>query len=375
MRLERDWRALKEIVAAAPKLERIAAGPSAPLRLLQTWARKRTAETRFILKHRKLRDQSKIIYALTPTPQLRNIGDHAQAVAIHRWFTKHFPGRPVIELDKTEVLRIAPFVRRFVTPDDLIFLHSGGNLGDRGIWSETGRRLMIETFPDNPIISLPQTIYFSDTEQGREQRRVSQEIYGRHRKLTVVGRDRVSGQLASELFPNARTFCMPDFVLSLPPRQARARNAQTRLLLCLRDDSESVLTPVARERLSTLLPYELELFDTSISGNISRSERAALVDRTLEFFGTFDATVTDRYHGVIFSVLSGLPTVVLPTVDHKLTSAVEWFEELPTVRLVKSIEDVPEALQVVMSARSEPLDWNARYFDRLLEMSGVAIGT
>ena len=122
-----------------------------------------------------------------------------------------------------------------------MFLHSGGNLGDRGIWSETARRTIIEALPDNRIVSLPQTIFFSDTPFGRYQKQVSQAVYARHGHLTVIGRDGVSGSLAKALFPRSQVTTMPDFVLSLRKEDfnpaPRPENAG-KIMICLRLDSE-----------------------------------------------------------------------------------------------------------------------------------------
>lgn len=104
--------------------------------------------TRAALESRaeSLGSRPKIVYALTPPATLTNVGDQAQAVAIHRWLAKHYANWPVLEVDKDEVLQCRDVLKRIVNPDNLMFLHSGGNLGDRGIWSETGRRQLIADF-------------------------------------------------------------------------------------------------------------------------------------------------------------------------------------------------------------------------------------
>lgn len=52
--------------------------------------------------------------------------------------------------------------------DDLIFLQGGGNLGDKWLNEERLRRTIIESFPNNKIVILPQTIYFSKNDGGKE---------------------------------------------------------------------------------------------------------------------------------------------------------------------------------------------------------------
>lgn len=308
-----------------------------------------------------------ILYALTPTPGLANIGDHAQVVAIESWFKKHFPSYEILEVDKNEVLHCMPEIIKSTGPDDLVFIHSGGNLGDRGIWSESGRRKIIQCLPNNPVFSLPQTIHFSDTPTGQQERETSQRIYATHPNLVVLGRDKRSGELAKALFPNAVTFSVPDFVLSLDNRDVLPKqDPAPRTLVCLRNDSESALSVQEKDRLFHSIPGEKELFDTTFSDKIQRKERSQKLKKTLDYFASFDAVVTDRYHGLIFSVLCQRPTVVLGTVDHKLTSAFDWFEKIQGLRFATSIDRVPFLLdEVKLEGFGNAPNWNEEYFDVL----------
>jgi pyruvyl transferase EpsI len=58
--------------------------------------------------------------------------------------------------------------------------------------------------------------------------------------------------------------------------------------------------------------------------------------------------------------------VVLPTVDHKLTSAMSWFKDIVNVQLCEDVAEVPSRLEAVLSTpvKSYP-DFNGLYFDRL----------
>jgi pyruvyl transferase EpsI len=323
----------------------------------------------FYLRHVRLAGRKKVVYALTPPPRLSNIGDHAQVVAIEAWLARQLSGWPVLEVDKDISTYGLRALRRLVSPEDRIILHSGGNLGDRGRWSENARRGIIEAFGAHPIVSLPQTIHFSDTEAGRAERARSAQIYRRHPRLAVLGRDPRSAELAAELSPRAVSFACPDFVLSLPPRPgAPVRPAAPEVLACLRLDNESTLSEDERVSLSSSLGARVQRFDTTLAEPIAVEARRKMLDETLERFRAVDAVVTDRYHGLIFAVLTRRPTVVLPTVDHKLTSAAHWFASLRYVRFASTPDEVPELLQDVLRADDfETPDWNALYFDPLLD--------
>jgi pyruvyl transferase EpsI len=327
---------------------------------------------RFAYTHKHLRRQHKIIYALTPPSILKNIGDHAQAIAIHTWLKKQFPELPVIEIDKIQSRDLLPALRWLVQPADVLFLHSGGNMGDRGMWSEEIRRLLISSFPKNKIVSLPQTIYFSNTPTGARERENTRRIYAAHPNLTIMGRDPHSGELATELFPRAQVFCMPDFVLSITTKQLGNEINASKVLLCLRLDKESALTPEQRREIANQLPYQCVHYDTTLAEPIKISQREAVLEDTLNLFRASDAVVTDRYHGLIFAVLCRKPCVVLRTVDHKLTSAMHWFKDVSFIRFARNPGEIPALIECLLAVESREVpDWNANYFGKIPELVGL----
>ncbi len=354
-------RVLRTIVPAAP------ADPFAPFQLGASAVA--AAQVRWPFVVWPTDAQPRAIYALTPTAGLRNVGDQAQVVAIDAWLARHYPEHRIVELDKNLVLGCIDDLKRRVTPQDLIFLHSGGNLGDRGRWSEAARRAMIAAFPDNRIVSLPQTIFFSDTPLGRHERDISRQIYGRHPHLTVMGRDDISGQIAAELFPTAQVATVPDFVLSLKAEDFALKPDQAhadRIMLCLRQDDESTFDQRRRLALMEALGRPATLYDTTLNHDIPAADRVRILAETLSLFAGHRAVVTDRFHGLIFAILCRKPAVVLPTVDHKLTSAMSWFKDIANVQLGRNVAEVPTLLERVLSTpvRQYP-DFNALYFDRL----------
>jgi pyruvyl transferase EpsI len=79
--------------------------------------------------------------------------------------------------------------------------------------------------------------------------------------------------------------------------------------------------------------------------------------------------VTDRFHGLIFAIICRKPAVVLPTVDHKLTSAIAWFKDIANVQLCADLAEVPELLKRVMTTpMTEYPDFNRLYFDQLPDL-------
>lgn len=317
-----------------------------------------------------LKDTPKIIYALTPPPRLANIGDHAQVVAIQEWFNKHFK-LPIVEIDKDEAV-LLDALKALIRPDDLIFLHSGGNMADRAMWSENARRGIIKTFLNNRIISLPQTISF-----GHKQQLLCESIYSNHPNLTIIARDLESEKLAKKIFSKATTFAMPDFVLGVdyisPLKKGPKEDRGFKVLACLRDnDGESILTEAQRESICKIFKGTTARFDTTFKKPIQRKDRVETLFRTLVTFDKADLIITDRFHGVIFSVLCKKPCVVLNTVDHKLRSSIQWFKDIKFVKLAETLEDIPQIAKEVMTVTDMSVpDWNKEYFDKLPARLGL----
>jgi len=75
-----------------------------------------------------------------------------------------------------------------VREDDVFLLHGGGNLGD--LWEpyQSFRESILERYPNNRIIFLPQTVHF----QSRTREQESMRKMSGHRNLHIFARDYVS---------------------------------------------------------------------------------------------------------------------------------------------------------------------------------------
>lgn len=309
-----------------------------------------------------------IIYAITPPPRLSNLGDQAQVVAIYKWLERHYPKHSIIEVNKDEVIHCISYFKDKVSIDDFIVLHSGGNMGDRGIWSEVSRRKMICNFPNNKILSLPQTINFRNTEVGKKELMVSKKIYNNHINLTIVARDNESFKLAKKYFNSCTIEKSPDFVLSYDTAHLDLGTIKTngKALYCLREDDESALTNEEKSLLLQNCTSDYDLFDTTISESIENNKRKEKLDEVLIMFSQYEYVVTDRFHGLIFSILCKKPTVVLKTVDHKLTSAFNWFDDVKFIQFSNSVETVNQSVEKVLKEADFTVpDWDKLYFDKL----------
>lgn len=323
----------------------------------------------YISKNYTLKDKKNIFYMITPPARLDNIGDHAQVVGIKKWFDNHFPEYNVVEVDKDQTDKYISALRYLINDDDLVFLHSGGNMNDRSPWSEGARRNVVRNFNQTPIIQLPQTVFFSDTNSGQQALKKSKIVYNSHQNLSIIARDPVSHEYIQDYF-DVETDVYPDFALMIDAEDyVEVERPRSGVMLCLRRDSESDVSPEEKTRLTSAIRkanYEVTHFDTTLDEHIPKDQRETFLADTLRTFAAHDLVVTDRFHGMIFSVITRTPCIAIDTVDHKISSSSQWFSMYEDeVRYADTIDAVPSLLEETAGKELAKFDWEDEYFSDL----------
>ncbi|WP_319370804.1 polysaccharide pyruvyl transferase family protein [uncultured Ilyobacter sp.] len=292
-------------------------------------------------RFKEYKNKKKIV--LTLTPRHKNMGDHAIAFASKKFIVENFKDYNFIELDTVDLYKYGIALKKFLTPNDIIMILGGGNMGDMYLQDEEQRRFIIKKFKNNNIISLPQTINFSDTERGRKELEKSKKIYNSHKKLLLTAREKKSFEIMKKNFSKSRVVEIPDMVLYLNERINQRRDG---VLLCFRKDREGVLSREFKENIRILLmkKYEkVKVMDTVLKKNVNKNTRNVNLKRLLTEIRKSQFVITDRLHGMIFCVITGTPCLVLGTFNHKVTGVYKWIEELKYIKLITQ-EDLNEGL-------------------------------
>lgn len=178
------------------------------------------------------------------------------------------------------------------------------------------------------------------------------------------------------LFNQCRLFLYPDIVTSLIGNVTLPEHSRKGVLFCMRNDKEAFYPPEAIERLRQELEENIptEQTDTTIDTPAEEviSNRQQILYSTFEYFSQFQAVVTDRYHGAIFSLISNTPVIVLNSSDHKLSSGVKWFPESFSeyVYFAETLNEVPQYVQEIINQPPQhplPAYFSTEYYDHLLE--------
>ncbi|OJV98178.1 MAG: hypothetical protein BGO47_07745 [Microbacterium sp. 67-17] len=305
--------------------------------------------TRAMLALVAARNREKIL--LIGSPYHSNLGDQAQTLVTEEWLADLFPGVPVITIDtRTAALRnnsILRLARRWGRSGDRVFLHSGYHMTDLYPDELRVQIACLRIFDKNPVVVLPQTINFAGTFDMSE---LASSIIA-HPKLLIVARDERSEEIGRGLFPGVKISLAPD-VVTRAIGSFTSEEARIGINLCLRNDKESMYGEGEKardleEQLARIATVSRTDTESPLSAERLRHNLAYAIHDAWHNFATFRVTVTDRYHGTIFSVIAGIPVVVLSSTDHKLASGVRWFENGPYSERVRFASTAEEAAELV----------------------------
>ncbi|GIM33805.1 polysaccharide pyruvyl transferase family protein [Paraclostridium bifermentans] len=291
---------------------------------------------RYSKKFKVYEGKKKAILTLTPTHG--NLGDHAIAEASYRYIKESFKEYELIELDIFEVYKYAKPLRNIITEDDIVFTIGGGNMNNYYKIEEESRRFIIDTFKTAKIVSLPQTISFSNDNNGKIELEKTKKIYNSNKDLRIVARENKSFEIMKKEFTNCKIIKSPDMVLYLENLNSNLNNRKN-IMICLRDDLEGFISKNKRTEIINSIEKKykhIDVCDTVINKNVDKHTRGLELNKIWNKFSNSKVVITDRLHGMIFCVITKTPCIVLRTFDHKLTESYRWFKEL---NFIKFIED------------------------------------
>ena len=274
------------------------------------------------------------------TPHHDNMGDNAQAYCIYNMLSTFFGVDNILKFqlpDTDEGIKQ-------VSKGDIIFLGSGGYLGDLWLRGEILRRKIIQKCSDNIIVSFPQTIFFSSLEEENK----SIIAYKAHSHLHIAARDPESYVLAKTLFPTNYIFQLPDPVFTI----SHNKNYEREGILCIfRNDKEDWLKNQKQDIINLCKKYDskVDMIDTEGKDDINRSSIKDIDKKLPEFLDNiskYKLVITDRFHGTVFAAITGTPCVAFPTINHKIVSSTYWHKYLKTnISICNNVQSLSDYLQ------------------------------
>jgi pyruvyl transferase EpsI len=327
-----------------------------------------------------------------------SLGDHAQIIAIQKFLEKSFSDYEIVPIYRATLKENWEKFVSEVKPEDLIFIQSGGDFGSYySDWHEI-RKKIISTFPNNKIVQLPVEILYKLGDWASFE---EDKTFFPLRNFILFCRNPLNYRILRENF-SCKVLFLPDFVLSLKP--SLTNKPRKGALLVLRNDAESkyrvnfFYRGVAKSfRISKPLGLFVRKFVTAFhrfyrfltkervgrqikkvvspitfkevqapNRSITATNREQYVNKILNYYRGFKVVVTDRFHGMVFCILTGTPCVVLPSYLKNKTAG--YKKLVPNnVKFVDSIGQVSNAVREVLSVKCDTKDFSG-YFEKARDM-------
>lgn len=277
------------------------------------------------------------------THVLTNIGDHAIAIATYYFFRRFFPEYEVIEMPAPFCKSDLDYIREYIHDDDILTIAGGGYLGS--LWMDCGEnnvRAIIECFPNNKIVIMPQTMYFEPSEDGKSKMLDTKQIYASHDNLSICMRDKDSYNLGKAIFPpKIKLFFIPDMAMLMD----RSYEIYSRegCVFCFRDDRESVVPSEEKSRLEKYIEkkeIEITYFSMYTQISVDPEQRMEAVNEKIEVFQKSRLVITDRLHCMLLCAISGTPCIAFDNLSKKVSGSYEWIQHLEYIKLADESSNV-----------------------------------
>lgn len=310
-------------------------------------------------------------FYLLYTPEHTNMGDHFIAEAEKTFIRSFLPDSYCIEFTSNELKNQHLEQLSRIPASATVFINGGGFIGT--IWGKAEKQLeeIITSMPQNRFVIFPQSVWFSDDEEGRKALARAKAVYKGDRILLCC-RDKVSLALAQQYF-DCPVLLVPDIVLwsaIRPKRPAERLGAMT----ILREDRERALSDEARSaiisflasRFSSLVITDLRPLAKKIVTRATRTEQMALLVMRI---ASAECVVTDRLHAMILCAVTGTPCVVFGNNHHKIEASYEWIKNLGYIRLIRETGELEDAIAAVCAwtDREYPEKDMQKLFDPLVQ--------
>lgn len=304
-----------------------------------------------------------------------NLGDMAQHYCIKKWISENYPNADLVMFEATTVVdKRFCFIEKLKSiyrSQDIIIFQSGYTTTDLGGYHDEMHRIIVENMPEARILMMPQTIFFRK-EKNRKRTATSLD---KATHMLFLARDMVSFNSAQQMFPHVKSMAFPDIVTTLIGT-FDFKSERKGICLCRRNDSEKFYSKTDLIALKSALEQiaPVSVTDTTIKENFLdiRSNLQKFIEQEIEHFSHFEVTITDRYHGTIFSLAAGTPVIIIKTTDHKVITGADWFNGIYDgyVYVAKDLNDARElAKKIISEKRTHKMNpyFNTNYYSKLKE--------
>lgn len=288
------------------------------------------------------------------TPKHENLGDSAIVIAQKKFLEKcGISAARIKEVTFPEYKQNSKLLQKLINTNVVITQLGGGNMGDQWIEEEKLHRELLINFPKNTEIIFPQTVYYTSTDFGEDEKQKSIKYYNGRKNLILFAREKKSYELMKSIYSVVPIFLVPDIVLSASQDTFGVQTQKREdILLCLRNDVEKSMTSDEQLYIESYLKrqrYSFKITDMYSGCTVTKENRNDCVRRKMEEFAAARLVITDRLHGMVFAAITETPCLVFGNYNYKVEGTYEWIKYLPYIRFVRSTDEMekvfPELLK------------------------------
>lgn len=307
---------------------------------------------------------------LIGVPEHGNLGDQAIGYTEKVFLSKLLEDRNICYITEygfySKYFRLKKFLDK--NPNSEILWHGGGNVGDIYKFHETMRLFAIKHLPHVKITILPQTI---DYTKCSNKLQYAKEVYNNHSKLTFFVREKESYKKACLFFPKCKVFMVPDIVVTYQPRIDDKKRKS--VLICTRNDIEK--NQESKQYIDSLKNIlESNKIKYKITDTVDEERYSCKFEQQKEGlykkwgqFASSEVVITDRLHGMIFSLITHTPCIALDNSTGKVSSFYHTWLENSKVLLLEKPEDIEKALDFIKNSSDKVTNIDDLHFDVAFE--------
>ena len=306
-------------------------------RIIQNWIIEKTSTSKIDVNW-----DNAIIFMLAC--DYNNVGDMLIREAQQSFLLKNSNGKEVIVVSFADSMKYLKNIYRNATPNTIIVLTGGGDTDDRYTSMERYRNRIIKKLAKNGsrIIGFPQTIDYSNTKRGKFYKRKTQKAYSSNKNFVFFAREKISYEIAKQLFPNNKVKLAPDIVLSYSISDNK-KQKRSGIGTLLRHDEEKKIDVAFQESLLNELTMKygsIEENDMTIVDFYSQRIKQMIKEK-VEFVRKKKVIITDRLHGMILCYITNTPCVVFSNSNHKIIETFNnWLKDTQNFVILEKSNDI-----------------------------------
>lgn len=314
---------------------------------------------------KKFKGLSKNTVVLVGTPAHKNLGDHLIGVSELKFIHDCYPSNPLFEIPTHVFVRYEDFIRNNVKKYSHVFITGGGWMGSVWPSDELTLQSMVDIFSESPLVILPQTIYYDlGSKEGKELHRLANLTFSKCKDLKLCVRDPQSIDSAQtfDAIAKDRLLLCPDIALYYANNYQYNSNGSRKLGIYLRNDREKVASDETVDMIKNFFAeskYDFFVSDTMADHLIPIDKRNSEIHRVIEDMRNCEFVLTDRLHAMIFSVIAGVPCIVLDNKTHKVQGVYnKWLSNNKNILFVGSDHCSESDIAMFVQKGSQPFETN-----------------